>query len=431
MEFNTLSSAKGRLDGLSLFRFALVKKNIGGGIEEHLRNVNRLLLERNSMSIVQTYLESGGPNNSIKIEAIGRGKLIWVPLKPFNKENSIDYFVIFKLCPWLIKCAAIPSIIKLIGRKLGKLIFSKKSAFHFYSQEPGKFFAHLNNQHNFNIAILHSLASLDDVDIIGELIHLDIPFTAIHHFENSRLLNPLIRLKLKRTNVIGVISALDVPNYLRHRSINVQEGVDTDFYQVEKSTPILLKSNTILILLPARISRSKGQLDLIEAIRLLNRHGFNLTLALAGRIDDEHLMNEIASAVNRLPDPEKVMILGDLDQITLRNWYAACKVVVMPSYSEGLGRTLLEAQAMRRPVIAYSVGGVSSAMIDGETGFLVTKGDVHGLTATLRLLLNNEQRIEQMGKSGRKFVETNFSLAKLVESHEELYLSVLKKHGYR
>ena len=123
--------------------------------------------------------------------------------------------------------------------------------------------------------------------------------------------------------------------YLRHRAIHVREGIDTDFFQIDKSSHIHLEGNKILILLPARISRSKGQLDLIEAIRLLNRDGLNVTLALAGRIDDENLMKEITYAVNRLPQPEQVLILGDLDQMTLRNWYAACKVVVMPSYSEG------------------------------------------------------------------------------------------------
>ena len=71
--------------------------------------------------------------------------------------------------------------------------------------------------------------------------------------------------------------------------------------------------------------------------------------------------------------------------------------------------TLLEAQLMKKPVVATNVGGIPELMKDNETGFLVEKGDSVDLIKKLTLLTNDEQKREVMGNAGRKFVEDNFS----------------------
>lgn len=71
--------------------------------------------------------------------------------------------------------------------------------------------------------------------------------------------------------------------------------------------------------------------------------------------------------------------------------------------------TLLEAQLMEKPVIATNVGGIPELMKDSETGFLVQKGDQHGLIEKITILLADPKKAEQMGKAGRKFVFENFS----------------------
>ena len=87
--------------------------------------------------------------------------------------------------------------------------------------------------------------------------------------------------------------------------------------------------------------------------------------------------------------------------------------------------SLLEAQLMKKPVIATNVGGVSEMMKDNETGFLVEKGDSVDLIKKLTLLTNDEQKREVMGNAGRKFVEDNFSWEIIIKK----ILSVLKKHN--
>ncbi|MDC0153532.1 glycosyltransferase family 4 protein [Nitrosopumilus sp.] len=71
--------------------------------------------------------------------------------------------------------------------------------------------------------------------------------------------------------------------------------------------------------------------------------------------------------------------------------------------------TLLEAQLMKKPVIATNVGGIPELMVDKKTGFLIKKGNPEELISKIEELLNDPKKIEVMGIEGRKFVENNFS----------------------
>jgi len=87
--------------------------------------------------------------------------------------------------------------------------------------------------------------------------------------------------------------------------------------------------------------------------------------------------------------------------------------------------TLLEAQLMKKSVVATNVGGIPELMIDNETGFLVEKGNAEEWIEKLSLLINDEQKRETMGDGGRKFVEDNFSWDKIAKE----FLDILKKHN--
>jgi glycosyltransferase involved in cell wall biosynthesis len=71
--------------------------------------------------------------------------------------------------------------------------------------------------------------------------------------------------------------------------------------------------------------------------------------------------------------------------------------------------TLLEAQLMKKAVVATNVGGIPELMKDNESGFLVNKGDADGWIEKLSLLINDDNQAVKMGTKGRKFVEENFS----------------------
>ena len=87
--------------------------------------------------------------------------------------------------------------------------------------------------------------------------------------------------------------------------------------------------------------------------------------------------------------------------------------------------TLQEAQLMEKPVIATNVGGIPELMKDGETGFLIEKGNSSELVEKLSLLFSNLEKSKEMGVKGRVFVMDNFNLDKICND----FLNHLKKHG--
>ena len=102
----------------------------------------------------------------------------------------------------------------------------------------------------------------------------------------------------------------------------------------------------------------------------------------------------------------------------MTRFYFSTKLKTLP---EGLGRVLLEAQAMKKVVVAYDVGGVPEAMIQEQRGHLVRRGNSRGLAMHIKGLLKNEDMRRGMGERCRQHVVERFSLDALAARHEALY----------
>ena len=89
--------------------------------------------------------------------------------------------------------------------------------------------------------------------------------------------------------------------------------------------------------------------------------------------------------------------------------------------------SLLEAQILEKPVIATNVGGIPEEMKDGETGFLVEKGNHEELISKLSILFNDREKAKQMGINGKQFVVENFSWDKIAKDFVIMTKKYLKK----
>jgi len=94
---------------------------------------------------------------------------------------------------------------------------------------------------------------------------------------------------------------------------------------------------------------------------------------------------------------------------------------VMPSLQEGLGLSIMEAQAMALPVVASRVGGIPSLIKDGKTGFLVTPANEEELSRALIDCLMNKEKAKTVGRAARRFIEENFPAGKMAEATIEIY----------
>ena len=106
-------------------------------------------------------------------------------------------------------------------------------------------------------------------------------------------------------------------------------------------------------------------------------------------------------------------------------YYAAFDVFVLPSVQEGLSHSLLEAMAMKKPVIATSVGGNIDVIRNGKNGFLVPPCNPKLLSSSIKKLINDSKLREKMGTLNRKVVEKKFSWENTVSKFEDLYRSLL------
>ncbi len=105
--------------------------------------------------------------------------------------------------------------------------------------------------------------------------------------------------------------------------------------------------------------------------------------------------------------------------------YAGASVLLFPSYREGLPMSVIEAQAVGRPVVASNVGGIPDIVVDGETGFLLEPGDVEGMAERLAVLAGDRGLVAEMGRRARSRARGLFSEERVVPRLESLYRELL------
>jgi glycosyltransferase involved in cell wall biosynthesis len=122
---------------------------------------------------------------------------------------------------------------------------------------------------------------------------------------------------------------------------------------------------------------------------------------------------------------ERVEMLGERRDVGAQ--LIAADAFVLPSDSEGLPYSILEAMAMGLPVVASDVGGIPEEVVDGTTGILVPKGDHHALARALRQLHTHGDEARRMGIAGHARARERFSRQMMVERYDAILRGVLKK----
>jgi glycosyltransferase involved in cell wall biosynthesis len=169
----------------------------------------------------------------------------------------------------------------------------------------------------------------------------------------------------------------------------------------------------------ARLSPEKNMANLLRAAALARDADPAFRLEIAGDGPCREDLVRLAQELNLGPI---VKFLGEVRDVPAL--LARAALFVLPSKSEGISLTLLEAMARGLPAIATHVGGNPEVVVEGETGYLVPSDNASALAKALLALRNNADKARQMGRAGRRRVEDCFEVRGMIAQYERLYLGM-------
>ena len=175
----------------------------------------------------------------------------------------------------------------------------------------------------------------------------------------------------------------------------------------------------------ARLLKDKGVYEFVSAARLLKKRGVKAKFCIAGDIDKSNPSGLDIDDIKKIKKEGIIEILGY--QKNIPKLYSNIHIICLPSYREGLPKSLIEAAAASRAVVTTDVPGCRDAIIPKKTGLLVPVKDSKKLADSLQWLIEQPQKRIAMGKAGRIFAEKEFPIEKIVQDHLEIYQQLLKK----
>ncbi|MGE3803662.1 MAG: glycosyltransferase [Gemmataceae bacterium] len=422
------ASTRGVLAGKTVLRFAHAFET-GGGTERYLDDLDRALLERNAMTVVRLHLTRKPPPHEPTVTAQGLGRLVFVPL-PIRPgpdvhspapERLLRHWLKQRARDWVLYQ---PPVWQMYGaRWLEGMRLAPQPG-----QAMGAREAVLRVLREFSVdlAVFHFIGGADAEEALTEVQRAQIPAAVVNHYANDRFLHAAMRKHALMVQGVAGVNGLQIPAYLKRCFTNLSDGIDTEFFRRQHARPIHDAPAMPTILLPARVVREKGHLDIVRAAGMLLRQGLKCAVAFAGPLDASDFVAQLRREIERQQLESQVLFLGNRTLMELRDLYAASIVVVLPTYHhEGLPRVILEAQAMETPIVAYTSGGVPDGIDTGRTGYLLKQGDVAGLAVRIRELVESPALRASMGRAGREAAERRFSVAALAERHERFCLQVM------
>jgi glycosyltransferase involved in cell wall biosynthesis len=201
-------------------------------------------------------------------------------------------------------------------------------------------------------------------------------------------------------------------------------GLEQAFYQ-ETATPMPLTPRIVCV---GRLCEQKGQLLLIHAVDILAGRGIDIELVLAG---DGEMRTEIEGLINELGLQEKIRITGWISSEQVKEEILASRALVLPSFAEGLPVVIMEAMALRRPVISTYVAGIPELVCPGEHGWLCPAGDVEALVAVLKDFLSMPfNMLHEMGDMAHDRVVERHSIDTEARKLAQLFLMSTEAPDY-
>ena len=284
--------------------------------------------------------------------------------------------------------------------------------------------------HSSKAGLLARLAAvLNKTPIVIHTIH----GFAFNDFMNGLKKNFFIyleKLLAKWTDVLITVSNLNKKKIIdlniahENKIKNIYSGIDLSLFTNKRNDEfrkeLNLENDHLLLGSVGRLSNQKDPITMIEAFGIISKPFPNAHLALVG---DGELKGKILEKIDQLKLNDRIHLTGNKNN----PWsvYHSMDLFIMSSIYEGLGRSITEALSCGVPVVCTDVEGVPEIVRDNITGILVRPKDSNKLADAIIRTLNDMETAKKMAEEGRRFVNDNFDVNKMVNDIDSLYNTLL------
>jgi len=216
----------------------------------------------------------------------------------------------------------------------------------------------------------------------------------------------------------NLINEWNLKKFKNKISIASRHFLDFDTFRIKKK----IEERKNLVGYIGRLSEEKGISSFIKSIPIAMKNIRDIEFLIVG---DGDFNNEIKNFIltNNLSD--RVKFIGWISHESIPEYLNELKLLIIPSYTEGLPNILLEAMACGTPVLATPVGAIPDIIRDEETGFILSENNPDTIAENIKNILNNPN-LFRIVDTAKNFVEKNYTFSISVEKYEKIIQEVLK-----
>ncbi len=225
----------------------------------------------------------------------------------------------------------------------------------------------------------------------------------------------------------GMVDIFITPSDFLHNKF-IEYGVSANkLVRIDHFSPLSINSEKDkqddYYIYVGRLSEEKGTKTLIDAA--IKTDLSKLKIAGGGPLEEELRAYVKSKDINN-----RIEFLGHINQEELKNLYAKCKFIVVPSeWYEISGLIIFEAFVHGKPAIGSKIGGIVEIIKDTERGLLFEPGNVDDLSAVIKFMLNNPDIVDEMGENAKKFIAETLTPENHYNKIIKVYEQAISKHA--
>jgi glycosyltransferase involved in cell wall biosynthesis len=234
-------------------------------------------------------------------------------------------------------------------------------------------------------------------------------------------------IEVKRVGVAPMVTDMLVKKVgiPRNKTVTINNAIDLSSFDYNQNCSDLRKTFGIpdshkIVGVVGRLEPQKGHIFFIQAAHEILSQCSNISFLIVG---DGILKQKLVGMTKEFNQERKIYFTGirkDIPQLL-----SIIDIYVMPSLWEGLPLALLEAMAMKKPIVATRVGGIQDVVEDGKDALLVPPGDSNALAEKVIFLLKRPELCLTLGTNAREKVEKKYNAELMVKEYEETYGDIL------